>query len=111
MRLAVGFDDQRLAERRRLTRHQPQRFTSSADRQQADTARRSGCDYPRRPFPVISPHHNRAISIDDFGEQPQLGGEIGLHCAVIIEMIARQIGEAGSSDRQTFGTILVEPMA
>ena len=45
------------------------------------------------------------------GEQPRLGGEIGLHVAVIVEMIAGQIGEGGGGERDAVEPVLVEPVA
>ena len=109
--LARSFDHQRLAKRCRLPRYKPQRVTGRADREQPHAARRGGSDHPGRPFAVIGPHHRRACCIDDVGEQPQLGSEIGLHRAVIIQMVARQVGERCCGYGQAFGAILVKPVA
>ena len=39
-----------------------------------------------------------AIGIDDFAEQPQLGGEIVFEIRMVVEMVAGQVGEAGGAD-------------
>ena len=45
------------------------------------------------------------------GEQPALGREIGGHVAVIVEMVARQVGEGGGAEREPVEAELVEPVA
>ena len=43
-------------------------------------------------------------------EQAQLGGEIGFDGLMIIEVIARQIGEGAGGDAHAVEPVLVEPM-
>ncbi len=59
----------------------------------------------------IGIHHGHAIGADNLVEQPQLGGEIAFEIGVIIEMIARQVGEGGSGDIRAIEAELVETMA
>ena len=46
--------------------------------------------------------------LDQFLEQPQLGGQIGFDGWMIIKMIARQIGEGRGRDAQAVEPILIE---
>ena len=44
-------------------------------------------------------------------EQPRLGGEIGVHRGVIVEMLVREIGEGRRRELQAVETMLVEAVA
>ena len=44
-------------------------------------------------------------------EQPQLGREVGLHRAVIVEMVVRQVGEAAGGELHAVEPVLVEAVA
>jgi hypothetical protein len=58
------------------------------------------------------------IGVDDggsvrrqqLGEEAQLGGEIGLHAGVIVEMVAAQIGEGRSLQPDAVEPVLIEPV-
>ena len=108
---AVGLDDQLLAERGGLARHQLQRL-AAARRPSAPRGRRSR---QRRThlvgLGIVGPDHRRAVRLDHLAEQPHLGLEIGLHGAVIVEMVAAEIGEGGGLHRQAFGAILGKAVA
>ncbi|KFL48788.1 hypothetical protein IL54_4410 [Sphingobium sp. ba1] len=108
--LALDLDLQQLPQLRRRARDKAQRLPLLADRQQLQPARRDPRDHLVRPG-IIGPHHRRAIGRDHFIEQPHLGVEIAVHIAMIVEMVARQIGEGARDDRQSFSPILVQPMA
>ena len=45
--------------------------------------------------------------IDQLGEQPQLRREVGLHGAVIVQVIAGQVGERGGRDAHPIEAVLV----
>ncbi len=57
---------------------------------------------------VIGVDHGGAARLHEIGEQPQLGGEIGLERRVIVEMIAAEIGEAAGRDAHAVEPVLVE---
>ena len=57
---------------------------------------------------VIDVDDRRGAGLQQILEQPQLGGEISLEARMIIEMIARDIGETASRDAQTVEPVLVE---
>ena len=57
---------------------------------------------------IVDVDHRRAARRDQVGEQPQLGGEIGFDGRVIIEMVARQIGEGAGGDAHAVEPVLVE---
>ena len=50
----------------------------------------------------------RAVGRQQLGEEAQLGGEIGLHGRVIVEMVAAEIGEGGSLQAHAVEPVLVE---
>ena len=60
---------------------------------------------------VVEIDHGGAVARQQLGEQPRLGREIGRHVVVIIEMIARQVGEGGGFELQPVEPELVEPVA
>jgi len=107
LRQIARRDDERLAELRRLARDKAKCFALCTDGQQTDAARFRSRDHRRRIF-VVGPHHRRTTGLDDFGEEPQLGREIGVHRAVIVEMVVAEVGESSRLHRQTLGAILVE---
>ena len=41
-------------------------------------------------------------------EQPELGAAVGVHVGVVVEVVLRQVGEAGGRQRQSVETALVE---
>ena len=59
---------------------------------------------------IVDVDHRRAARQHQIGEQAQLGGEIGLHGRMIIEMVARQIGEGAGGDAHAVEPVLVEPV-
>ena len=72
-------------------------------------ARLGGGDHRVRMF-VIDIDDRGAAWREQFLEQPQLGGEISLEARMIIEMIARDVGESRRRDLQSVEPILVEAM-
>jgi hypothetical protein len=50
------------------------------------------------------------MRLDQFREQPQLGGKIRRHRRMIIEVIAADIGEGTGRDPHRVKTTLIEPM-
>ena len=44
------------------------------------------------------------------GEQPRLGGRVGLHGAVVVEMVAREVGERGGVEAHAIDARLVQRM-
>ncbi len=50
----------------------------------------------------------RAVSGQEIGEQAQLGGAIGFHRVVIVEVVARQVGEASGLDAHAVEPVLVK---
>ena len=59
---------------------------------------------------IVDIDHRGAAGRDQIAEQPQLGVEIGLDARMIIEMIARQIGEGAGGDAHAVEPMLVEPV-
>ena len=57
---------------------------------------------------IVDVDHRRAARRDQVVEQPQLGGEIGLDGRMIIEMVARQIGEGAGGNAHAVEPVLVE---
>ena len=57
---------------------------------------------------IVDVDHRGAARHDQLLEQPQLGGEIGFDGRMIIEMIARQIGEGAGRDAHAVEPVLVE---
>ena len=75
----------------------------------------------RQPSPLGGGNHSVGavvVGVDDrhgtrqreFQEQPQLGGEVGLEARMIVEVIARNIGEGSGGDVQAVEPILIEPV-
>jgi hypothetical protein len=60
---------------------------------------------------IIAIDDRRAAGNQKFTEQTRFGVEIVLHGAVVIEMIAREIGEGRRRNLQSVEAILIEPMA
>ena len=65
------------------------------------------------PFAIVIavPNNCSCTRLEHFIEQAHLCLEIGFHGAVIVEVIAAEIGERPSSYRHTFVAKLVQPMA
>ena len=108
--LALRLDHQPLPEQGRIAPDQLERFPRRADRKHAKAARTRHLGDASRGG-IVRPHHRRAIIGEHFAEQAQLGIKIRRHRAVIIEMIAAEIGEGGCLHRQTFGAILRQAVA
>ena len=74
---------------------------------------------PRRLQIAASAGGAVAVGIHDGGaalrqqalEQPRLGREVGVHRGVIVEMLVRQVGEAGGGELQAVEAMLVETVA
>ena len=59
----------------------------------------------------VGVEHRRAVPRQQLGEEAALGREIGRHVGVIIEMVARQVGERRRRQREPVEAELVEPVA
>ena len=96
------------------------------DRGDAEISGRVGADGQQHMLSraVATDHLGKAravgvVDIDDsgatrhqkLGEEPGLGGEIGLHVRMVIQMIAAQIGEGRDMDVQPVQTALSQPVA
>ena len=81
------------------------------DGDRRDTARGGSRNHRCGALATVRPYHRRPVGIDNLGEQAQLGGEIAVHVAVIVEVIARQVGECRGSDRQPLGAKLGQSVA
>ncbi len=75
----------------------------------AQAARARRLDHARRDVAVGVDHRRRAAR-QQLAEQPQLGGEIGLHRRVIVQVVARQIGEGAGGEPHAVEPLLVEPV-
>ena len=105
--LARMAKHQPLPERGRHLLDQCNHFRSGPDGNQLEPPRLRMINHRARPR-VAGPHHRRPAVRDNLVEQPHLGGEIGVHVSVIIEVIAAEIGECRRHHRQPFAAILVE---
>ncbi len=56
-------------------------------------------------------HHRDAALFHQLAEQPQLRGEVIFETRVIIEMVARDVGEAGGGNLHPIQSILIQAMA
>jgi hypothetical protein len=65
----------------------------------------------RREFRRIGVQHRKPAVAQDVGEKPALGGEIGVERAVIIQVIAAEIGEGGGLHPDAVEAELVEAVA
>jgi len=108
--LALGLDLERLAELGRGAFDQPEGLALLPKRDQAQPALVRDLGDAGRGG-IVHPYHGGTVGRDNFAEQAQFGLEIGLHRAVIIEMVAAQIGESARLDRQAFGAELGEAVA
>ena len=59
----------------------------------------------------VGVEHRGGAGGQQLGEQPALGGIVGGRAAVIVEVIAAEIGEGGSGQPYAVDTALVEPVA
>src|SRR5262249_58445539 len=59
---------------------------------------------------VVGSDDRRATRHDEVAEQPELGGEIGFECRVVVEVVAAEIGEAAGFYAHAVETVLVEPV-
>ena len=73
-------------------------------------AARFGGGHNRFGMLVVDIDDRRAAGLDQRFEQPELGGEISLQRRMIIEMVARDVGEGRRRDAQAVETILIEPV-
>jgi len=102
------LDDESLSETVEFGRDEPQSFSVAADRDEPET--------PRLRFRRHAPP-GFAIDIDDrggafrqkLGEQPELLREIVLEARVIVQMIARDIGESAGGERDAVDAALLQP--
>ena len=78
-----------------------------ADRHDLEAAFLGGLDHLPG-IAIVDIDHRRAVRRDQLLEQAQLGGEIGFDGLMIIEMIARQIGEGAGGDAHAVEPMLVE---
>ena len=57
---------------------------------------------------AVGVHHRRRAAWQQAAEEPQLGGEIGIDGAVIVEVVARKIGEAGGGEADAVEALLLD---
>jgi hypothetical protein len=81
----------------------------SADGHEAQTTALRGGDEIIRVVRVAIDHRDAAVANKTI-EQAELGLEVGLERRVIVEVIARDVGEGGGGDVNTVETELVEPV-
>ena len=89
---------------------QADRLAFVAHGEEAQAARAGMADGAVAPL-LIRPDYRRAVSLHHLVEQAHLGGEIVLHIGVIIEVIAREIGESARRHRHAFLPILRQAVA
>ena len=68
-------------------------------------------DRERIEFGAVGIDDRVAVRPQQVAEQALFGGTVRRHIAVIVEMIARQIGEGGRTDRDTVEAVLREAVA
>ena len=94
----------------RLLGHQAQVALGDAVAQDRDAA-------PRAEGPEffvdrqVGIEYRRAIRGEQFVEQAQLGGQVGRHVAMVVEVVARQRRERRGLDPDTVEPVLVEAVA
>ena len=109
MVLAVVAHDQRLPQRTGCLVDERDRRRTGTHRDELQPAALRMIDDLGRAR-IAGPHHRSPARVDDLIEQSHLGGEIGIHVGMIIEMVAAEIGEGGGRHRKPFGAILVKPV-
>ena len=88
---------------------QAQALALGADREKLQAAGAAGFDHALRIF-AVGGDDRRLAGFQQIPEQPQLGVEIVVETGVIIEMVAREIGEAGRRQAHAVEPSLVEAM-
>ena len=88
---------------------QPRILGVLRDPDHLDPARGTGIAHTG-PVTVVEVDHRHAILGQQLGEEPQLGGEIALHVAVVIEVILREVGEGRRRKVDTIHPPLVQPV-
>ncbi len=78
-----------------------------ADRHDLKAALPGGLDHLAG-ITIVDVDHRRAVRLHQIGKQPQLGGEIIFDSLMIVEMIARQIGEGAGGDAHAVEPMLIE---
>ncbi len=104
-------DVQHLSVRKRHGAQQPHRLAALADKAEREPA--SPGDLPQRGERFhLRPgdHRRRRADRQQLAEQPELGRPVRGHRAVIIEMVPRQVGEAGGGEPHALQPELVEPV-
>ena len=102
---------QLLAVRQRARRQQPDRRPGLADRAAAEPRRaRDGGERGQRRRLHVGLRDRGGAGRQQRLEQPQLGGAIGAHGAVVVEVVAGQVGEAGGGQPHAVQPALVEPV-
>ena len=86
-----------------------QRLALAADRPKVEPRDARGRDEGGMKGIVDVDHRHRS-RIEDRIEETGLGRQIGLHRAVIVEMVAREIGEGGRPNGETVEPALIEPV-
>ncbi len=81
----------------------------SADREETQATRGAGRDHSVRDIAVGFDHRRLPLRKQRV-EQAQLRREIGFHVRMIIEMVARQIGEGAGREPHAIEPALIEPM-
>ena len=86
---------------------QPQRAAAPTDDEQRQAARARRLDDARRDVAVAVDHRRRAGG-QQLAEQPQLGVEVDFRRHVIVEVVARQVGEGAGGQPHAVEPLLVE---
>ena len=108
---AENLDDEELAARPRLARGEPQigcRIAAVADDRVAGLAAER---LEPRELAAVAVQHRGAARRQKLREEPFLGGPVLRHIAVVIEVVAGQVGERRGGDRQPVEPVLMQPMA
>ena len=105
--LAAVRDAQALREAVAGERLELQRLSAAADGQDGAPAVARRRDHLRGML-GIGIDDGGPVGRQQLGEQAQLGGEIGLHAGVIVEMVAAQIGEGRGLQPDAVEPVLVE---
>ena len=109
VKLAAVFKLEFLAEAIARAVNQPNSFSFTPDRCDRKSARNGSSSDGLRVIVIDVDDRGCAVR-QQFVEQPQLGGKIGFEIRMIVEMVARDIGESRRRNAQSIEPILIEPM-
>src|SRR6266851_10024503 len=99
-----------LAGRRRIVLQQPELAAFYAPGPETDAAALADRGQ-RRGAVAVAIHDGRSALRQEALEQPRLGREVVVHRGVVVEMLMRQVGEAGGGETDAVEAMLIETMA